>query len=258
MPTRTIKDRPEEMPSDQIDRGSFEPAYAQLANLLRRQIATGVYGPEDKLPPESVLCKKYKVSSMTVRRAINILSDQGVVDTVQGLGTFVKPLNLGSTAFRLDDVLFSDPDRVRIQLLSVRIVRANERISGKLLLQDGEKTMHLRRLLFLDEEPAYYHQEYMIYDPALPIVESEMEVTSLQGLFQGVGNKLIRRGEMSVDAVLMSEEESRLLETDHPAAALSLEHIFYDFNENPISWGWFICRGDRLNLTAGVGYDQAK
>ena len=154
------------------------------------------------------MCKRHQVSPMTVRRAVNILVDQGVVDTVQGLGTFVKPLDLGSTVFRLDDVLFNDPSRVRIRLLAVRIVRAEQRVAERLRLQAGDRAIYLRRLLYLDEKPAYYHREYMVYDPARPIVEAEMEVTSLQGLFQGAGGKVIKRGELSVEAVLMSGEEA--------------------------------------------------
>ena len=38
-----------------------------------------------------------------------------------------------------------------------------------------------------------------------------------------------------------------------PAAALLLEHIFYDFDDRPISWGWFIAGSDRLRFTTTVG-----
>src|SRR5690554_6989562 len=73
-----------------IDRNSFEPAYLQLANILRRQIARGQYRPGDQLPSEAQLCQMYGISPMTVRRSINLLSDMGVVSTVKGRGTYVK------------------------------------------------------------------------------------------------------------------------------------------------------------------------
>ena len=84
---------------DSIDRTASEPAYAQLAFILRSQIASGMFRPGDQLPSEAQLCRRYDVSPMTVRRSINLLSDQGVVNTAQGRGTFVKPLQLGQ--FRL-------------------------------------------------------------------------------------------------------------------------------------------------------------
>jgi GntR family transcriptional regulator len=66
-----------------IDRESYEPAYVQLANLLRRQIVDGVFRPGDQLPSVAQLCRRYGISPMTVRRSINLLADQGVVSTAR-------------------------------------------------------------------------------------------------------------------------------------------------------------------------------
>ena len=105
-----------------IDRNSYEPAYAQLVNILRRQIGAGAFRPGDQLPSEAQLCQRYEVSPMTVRRAINILADQGIVSAVQGRGTFVKPLELGTAAFDLKELqdLFSNAD-THVQILEARI-----------------------------------------------------------------------------------------------------------------------------------------
>jgi len=68
----------------QIDRKSSEPAYDQLANIIRRLIGDGAFRPGDQLPSEVQLCRRYGISPMTVRRSINLLADQGVVSTVPG------------------------------------------------------------------------------------------------------------------------------------------------------------------------------
>ncbi|MBU2468440.1 MAG: GntR family transcriptional regulator, partial [Proteobacteria bacterium] len=57
--------------AEQIDSESYEPAYSQLVNILRRQIAAGLFRPANVLPSEAELCRRYKISPMTVRRAIN-------------------------------------------------------------------------------------------------------------------------------------------------------------------------------------------
>jgi GntR family transcriptional regulator len=74
-----------------LNRSSYEPAYMQLVNILRQQIAAGIYRPHNRLPAEAQLCKQYRISPLTVRRAVNVLLDQGVGHTVQGQGTFVRP-----------------------------------------------------------------------------------------------------------------------------------------------------------------------
>lgn len=249
-------------PSDQvlkrsasIDKGSYEPAYLQLANILRQSVATGRLRPGDQLPSESQLCERYDVSPMTVRRAINLLADQGVVVAEQGRGTFVKPVAMGAAAFQLAELqtLLSDPDRTSVRLLETRIVTASERIARKLAISIGQRTIYIRRLLRFNNEPILYHREYLIYDPTRPIVESEMEVTALQRLFSGAGETILKRGDLSVEATILTDEEARLLCAPQPLAAFCLEHLFYDFDDKPISWGWFIGRADRLRFTTRVG-----
>ena len=242
------------LPVEPINRDSYEPAYAQLANILRRQVAAGIFRPGDQLPSEAMLCESYQVSPMTVRRTINLLAEEGVVSTAQGRGTFVRALELGRAIFGLQELegLFNNP-ALAVKLLDARIMTADERTARKLNLAVGRKAIYIRRLLIVDDTPAFYHREYLIYDPTQPIVEAEMEVTALRGLFDGTGSTMLKRGELNIEACLLNEEEAGLLQTCLPAAALYLEHLFYDFDDRPVSWGWFICRSNYLHFTTRVG-----
>lgn len=245
--------------SKRIDRESSEPAYAQLANILRHQVATGVFQPGDQLPSESQLVSRYAVSPMTVRRAINLLADQGVISTAQGRGCFVRGVELGAATFGFKELqnLFSNKQQTQVKLLEARVVSADERVARKLNIHPGDRVVYLRRLLSLENRPAFYHREYLVYDPRRPVVESEMEVTSLQGLFSGIGETVLRRGDLSVEATILNEEEARQLQVTLPSAAFCIEHVFYDLKDNPISWGWFICHNERLRFTTSVGIPRA-
>jgi GntR family transcriptional regulator len=241
-----------------IDRDSYEPAYAQLVGILRRQIAAGHFRPGDRLPSEAQLCSRYEVSPMTVRRVINILAEQGVVIAEQGRGTFVRPLELGTAVFHLDELqrLFRDEAHTTVNLLEVRIVSATERTARKLDIQVGQRTVFIRRLISRERSPLLYHREHLIYDPSRPIIEAEMEVTSLRGLLDGGGKSTLKRGNLTIDATVLTPDEAQLFHSTAGAAAFRIEHIFYDFNDRPVSWGWFICPGDRLRFKTTVGiYD---
>jgi DNA-binding GntR family transcriptional regulator len=238
-----------------IDRNSYEPAYAQLVRILLGQIAAGVFRPGDRLPSEAQLCERYGVSPMTVRRVINILADQSVVVTEQGRGTFVKPLELGTAAFSLDRLqqLFRNEGQSTVKLLEARITPATERTARKLAIEVGDRTVFIRRLIFQGENPVLLHREYVIYDPTRPIIEAEMEVTALRGLFSGGSGPDLKRGDLTIDATVLTEEEAILLRSEVGVPAFRLEHIFFDFDNRPVSWGWFICSGDRLCFTATIG-----
>lgn len=239
----------------QINRDSFEPAYMQLVRILREQISDGRFRPGDRLPSESQLCKSFQVSPMTVRRAINVLLEQGVVSTAQGRGTFVKPLQLGAVTFGLEQLqtLFTEAGTTTVKMLEASIVKTDSTIAEKLGVPAGSRSIHIRRLFSKNNEPRIYHVEYMIYDPRRPVVEAEMEVTSLYGLFSGAGTSDVKWGQLSISAWVLTGQEARVLQASEGSPAFYLEHTFYDYENRPMSWGGFFCRGDRFQFTTTVG-----
>ena len=241
-------------PTLSIDRDSYEPAYMQLVNILRHQVASGAYRPGDRLPSESALRRQFDLSPMTVRRAINILSDQGVVVTSQGKGTFVKPLELGTATFDLQGLqeLLRD-DRTTVKMLDASIVSASERTARKLELPSGARVVFIRRLIVHDGEPRLYHREYLVYDPIRPLIEAELEITALRGLLDGAGGSGLKRGTLNIEASTLTGEEAQVLQGVEGSAALCLEHTFIDYQNRPVSWGVFIACGNCLRFTTTVG-----
>ena len=241
-----------------INRDGDQPIYAQLAESLRQQILAGSYRPGERLPSENMLVEMYKVSPMTVRRAINLLASQGIVATARGSGTFVKEVELGSASFYLQDLkeLFRDAASTTVKLLDARFQPADGRVARKLCIREGERAIFIRRLLLVDGEPAFYHRGYLVNDPNRPVVEAELEVTDLKGLFQGSGSSLIKHGDLYLESTMLDEDEIRLLNLNSPAVGMLLEHIFYDFDNQPVSWGWFVCGSNRLRLHTRVGIQQ--
>ena len=241
-----------------INREAEQPVYAQLAESLRQQILAGLYHPGEKLPSEAMLVESYKVSPMTVRRAINLLASQGIITTARGSGTFVKEVELSAASFYLQDLkdLFRDDANTTIKLLEARFHAADERVARKLQIQPGERAIFIRRLLLVNGEPAFYHRAYLVNDPNRPVIEAELEVTELKGIFQGSGSSLIKHGDLYLEATMLNEDESRVLNMSAPLPGMLLEHIFYDFDDRPVSWGWFVCRSSRLRLHTQVGIEQ--
>lgn len=73
-----------------IDPSSFEPAYLQLAGILRRAIEAGEFGPGDMLPSEGRLQQQHEMGRDAVRDALRVLRSEGMVVTVKGLGSRVR------------------------------------------------------------------------------------------------------------------------------------------------------------------------
>lgn len=240
-----------------IDRSSNKPLYTQLASILHQQILAGVFSPGERLPSENALVAEHKVSPMTVRRAINLLAAQDVIYTEKGSGTFVKAVELDDAAFYLHDLteLFADDRHTTVKVIEAKFVPADERIARKLQVAPREKVIYVRRLLLAHGKPALYHRGHLINDPKRPVVEAELQVTDLKGIFQGSGSQLIKSGEIFLEATVLNAEESGLLNLPSGTPGMMLEHIFYDFDDRPLSWGWFVCASDRLRLHTWVGLE---
>ena len=238
-----------------IDRKQIEPAYLQLVNILTEQISNGDYQPGSRIPSETELCKQYRVSPMTVRRTIKRMSDLGIVNTIQGSGTYVRGPGLKGVSFGLEEFLklFKEKEQTQVEVLEAMVVNADSIVADKLSIDEGDLTILIKRVLLRDGEPVIFHKEQLLYDPYIPIVEAELEVTNLQGLFVGNGETRFRRGELAIEATFLSNEEATVLNAISPQPAFRIEHIFYDLEDKPVSWGCFICRGDRLRFSAAVG-----
>lgn len=73
-----------------IDHEGPEPVYRQLAAIIRDRIESGQLRPDRPIPSESQLYREFGVARGTVRKAVEVLRNDGLVDTVAGRGSFVR------------------------------------------------------------------------------------------------------------------------------------------------------------------------
>ncbi|KAA2245397.1 FadR family transcriptional regulator [Chitinophaga agrisoli] len=93
----------------------------EVAQRIQQQISLGQYQPGDKLPTEPALMQEFGVGRSSIREAVRILANAGVLRVQQGVGTFVEaPNGAEPLSQRLRRADFSDLDEVR-QLLEQKI-----------------------------------------------------------------------------------------------------------------------------------------
>ena len=73
-----------------VDHRSPTALYVQLAAIIREQITSGEFAPDDPLPSESYLQQQHGVSRVTARKAIEVLRNEGLVYTLPQRGTYVR------------------------------------------------------------------------------------------------------------------------------------------------------------------------
>lgn len=126
------------------------PVYLQIAELLGRQIKAGYWRAGERLPTEAELAKRLDVAVGTLRKSLALLSDQGVLERVQGSGTYVKKVSGTGQIYELFRLeLNQGPGLPTAQILDV----THTRKAGDLPAQLGEDLWRVRRLRYLSQVP---------------------------------------------------------------------------------------------------------
>jgi len=75
---------------------SAEPLYKQIYDQLRRDIQTGKYNANKRLPTEKELCQIYHVSRITSKKALNMLAEENIITRIKGKGSYISHNQNGS------------------------------------------------------------------------------------------------------------------------------------------------------------------
>jgi GntR family transcriptional regulator len=146
--------RESDTPSRQLDRSSFVPLYYQLQEVLKEQIESGHWQPDELLPSEPDLAREFGVSRAVVRQALDILEDDRQIIRIRGRGTFVARPKLDYRAGGLSRLLTSPRGTdVAIQVLDKRTAAGERRIRGALGVDGDTELLRLATLLSVSGLP---------------------------------------------------------------------------------------------------------
>jgi GntR family transcriptional regulator len=127
--------------------------YQAIADDLRARIDAGEFAAGRLLPSESELSESFAASRVTVRRALDVLRDEGLLDSRQGFGWFVAADPLRQSLAHLGTIESQlaaegrDPAR---RVIDFRFVAAPTRVRDVL---DAETVLRVRRINLADGQP---------------------------------------------------------------------------------------------------------
>jgi DNA-binding GntR family transcriptional regulator len=138
------------------------PKYLQIKQDIINAIKSGELQPGDKIDSESVVKKKYSVSTITVRKAFNDLINENYLIGVQGLGTFVtkKQMNRKLTSISFSDELLQQGYKIDMLVDKIEEI-VNESIAEKLEIPQDQSILCVRRIRLVNNEPIAYQSSFM-------------------------------------------------------------------------------------------------
>jgi GntR family transcriptional regulator len=227
------------------------PLYRQVAAILFSRIAGGLWKPKSLLPSEGRIADELGVSAGTVRKALDHLSAEGLVQRRQGVGTFVTSAGDPSRLLRFFRIADTDRSYVlpdtREMSREISVATSVER--RVLDLSRGERVLRIKRIRSVGG------RAMMVEKISLPsarfgslMQESGDLPATLYDLYEARFGVTIRMVSEQVRAICADAEAAAELQLESGTPVLEVDRHAFTFGAKPIEWR--ICRLD----CRGFGY----
>ena len=198
-----------------------QPLYAQVEAIFVDRIRTGVWRPGQLIPSEFELAREIGVSQGTVRKALNALAVDNLVERrfVVG-GGHIEP----------------DSQNTRMS-----IARANKEERERLKLDVGAEVIRVSRVRTHAGKPMIYETIVLPRQFFPGLVKEKTIPNTLYDHFQKEYGLTVSHGEERITAVAAGEREAKALEIAQGLPLIRLDRTMYALNEAPIEWRVSIC-----------------
>lgn len=216
--------------------------YIQIADKLRGQIRSGALKENDQLPNEDELCVQFKASRGTVREAIRLLVDEGLLRREQGRGTFVNTLKRTGmfTLTSFDEEMLRLNRMPSTRLLTAEVIPAPEDVAEKLDIPAGEAVIHIEQLKLADERPVARESRYLSHKLCPALLEEDLVEGSIHLLLVHKFNIPLVKIHHIVEIQNLSQSDAKLLQTDPETLAFAVDRLsFTDLNGGVSPAVWF-------------------
>lgn len=193
-----------------------KPMYRQIADALREKINAGELKPGDALPTESTLQEAFGVSRVTVRQALKLLTEEQIIESIQGSGSYVKEERVNYDIYQLTGFYEKLADRNVDTHSDVRIfevLKADVKLAEKLAIAPEDKVWHVKRVRFIKHKPVNLEETWM---PLIlfPDLTWEVMENSKYHYIEQVKKMAIDRSEQELVPVMPTEEAIAALALD--------------------------------------------
>lgn len=222
-----------------LDTNNAVPLYEQLRMALRERLENGVIAPGERLPSEAELCQKYGVSRITVRRAVDELVEEGVLERRQGKGTFVAQKRAVVSVESLNSDATEGfhsryKDRKRSLIVSMREYPANRNEQQWLHLGEDDHVLVLTRQMLLDGKPWMIDRATYSARRFPGFFDQVKNDTSTYQLMQEVYGVVMCRAYREITLTYATNEQGKLLGCAPGTPLFKTFKVVYDDRDEPV------------------------
>lgn len=212
--------------------------YQQLADSLRDKIYEGKYAFGDKLPSERSLAEKFGISHLTVRKALAILEEEGMLLRVQGKGTFVRAQKYSIDMQHMDGFssMFGQQGiTITNKVLYSGVREAGFKYSRIFGIAKEDTVFELIRLRQNGDDPVALEYNVLPTKRVPHVEEYDYSLYSLWDVYRQTGIKLVEENQ-KLEIVKIFNPQADLLNMEEGADVLMLSSTALDDAGSVIEW----------------------
>ena len=149
---------------DEISKAAPEPIYQQIKQAIEQRITSGEWPPGQKLPSENELVAALEVSRMTINRALRELTQQGLIQRVHGVGSFVAETPRHASLIELQDIALEierDGKTHSSRILQQLTVPADGFIASAMELAPETPLFYVSAVHYQDDLPIQFESRFV-------------------------------------------------------------------------------------------------
>lgn len=225
------------------------PRHSQISQWLRSQIEEGVFEPEEKLPSENELAKKFDVSRVTIRRALQSLESEEIIFRCQGLGSFVSDSRAPHNLLRLTD-FNEDMAKAGLNATSevheFTVLDAPDWLLGPLQLEEGTKVMQIDRLRLADGSPVAFDSTWLPILYGQLLSKEKLKSSTIYKILEDEYDIQVIRGTYRFTAAVADAKLSSELKVNEGEPLLLIERSTFTIGNKPIYFQRRYYRTDKV------------
>lgn len=235
-----------------INRDASKPIYLQVADYLRNNIYSEEWGKGEKIPSENQIMSELNVSRGTVKKAVSMIVEEGLLQQIQGKGTYVVEGNisypLGKGLLSFAESLESQQLAYETKVITSEFRKATKEIASKLGLEIGDEYLYLKRLRYVEGEKVMLI-ENRLNSKLCPNLENfDFDKESLFRVIEQTSGKKIAYSESRYAARVVGERRAKVLEVPEDSPVLHLEQLVYLESGIPVEFGNVWLKANRYYL----------
>lgn len=207
--------------------------YRSVMNDIKQNILNGKYFGE-KLPDERSLAEQYGVSRSSIKRALSLLAEKGIIFKKRGSGTFINPLYVKNKALfsyegsnlGLTDSFLVPGKKQSIKLLDFHVIKTSKEIAQDLFLAPDDFVYEFKRLRLIGDQPFIIENGFIPIKIA-PELNPEILQKSLFNYLENTANKKVTRAFLNITVSPSNTEDQELLKLKPVEPVGVMEGIFF-------------------------------